>query len=96
MLKLTCQDKDKVSLILPVLPSGAPLYIVLFFLLSLFSRRHLVLPSLSLLLMLLFVSVLDPNFPGFFFLLFIYLFFFNMISGSCWKSDFVLLTLFFF
>lgn len=76
MLKLTCQDKDKVSLILPVLPSGAPLYIVLFFLLSLFSRRHLVLPSLSLLLMLLFVSVLDPSFPVFFFPFYLSFFFF--------------------
>lgn len=74
MLKLTCQDKDKVSLILPVLPSGAPLYIVFFPSVTVF-RRHLVLPSLYLLLMLLFVSVLDPNFPGFFFS-FLFIFFF--------------------
>lgn len=39
--------------------------------------------------MLLFVSVLDLSFPFFFFLYP----FFNVISGSCWKPIFVLLTL---
>jgi len=92
VLKLTCQDKDKVSLTLPVLPPGAPTVYTSFFVLQETFVSPLFVPSVGCCCLFLFLIWV-------FLFLFIFLYpFFNVISGSCWKPIFVLLplTCFFF